>query len=98
MFLKLTKRGYSMSKYSPHNDMYRYGWNNTSNVITYGMVKAFWLVDDYRNLLRYVSGDSFCRPGTHFFSMITAQFYNLDFTTPYEVSMWLKQQIREENK
>lgn len=95
MLLKLTKWGYSMSRYYPYDVIGRYGRYGANNIVTYGMVKAFWFADDYRSLLMFLDGKFVYKPDTHFISSMIAEFYDLDFTTPYEVSMWLKQQIRE---
>lgn len=87
-----------MSGYYPHDGVGRYGMYGANNIVTYGMVQAFWYIDDYRSLLSFLNGQFVYKSETHFASRMIAQFYRLDFTTPYEVSMWLKQQIREGNK
>lgn len=87
-----------MSRYDPCDGIDRYGRYGANNIVAYGMVKAFWFADDYRSLLMFIDGQFVYKPDTHFASSMIAQFYNLDFTTPYEVSMWLKQQIIEWDK
>lgn len=68
------------------------------SVIVYAMVHAFWSTSDYKNLLRFLEGKYIIKADEHSISSMIAEFYNLDFTTPYEVSMWLKQKIRKKNK
>lgn len=85
-----------MSKYRFYNSVGKYKFRGRYELIASGMVKAFWISNDYKKLLDLVCGSPYLFTDTHFCALAIAEHYNLDFTTPYEVSMWLKKQIREE--
>jgi hypothetical protein len=87
-----------MSKYNPGDDIEENGRDATNRVVAYGTVELLLVLGDYKSLYKLMNG-WFCNyEDYNFYARLVSERASLDFDTYFDVSIWLKQKIREENK